>query len=102
MAVYHDGRGLNLSNASDRGTKSTDTPFWLALVRLSKQRIVQNVVILYVVHGLVFIIPVTTTPFLARVLGPSEWGAYAIAQSLALWSSMVVEYGFILTATRDV
>jgi PST family polysaccharide transporter len=46
--------------------------------------------------------PIATIPYLARVLGPTGWGMVAFAQALGLYVSMVVEFGFNLSATRRV
>jgi PST family polysaccharide transporter len=46
--------------------------------------------------------PLATIPYLARVLGPVHWGMVAFAQALGLYLSMVVEFGFNLSATRRV
>ena len=46
--------------------------------------------------------PLATIPYLARVLGPVHWGIVAFAQALGLYLSMVVEFGFNLSATRRV
>ena len=41
-------------------------------------------------------------PHLARVLGPAGWGALASAEAVGRYLSLLVEYGFQLSATRDV
>src|ERR1700730_12166239 len=82
--------------------KPTDSRSPPLLTRYFANRVLRNMLWLYRLQGIVFLAPLAATPFLARVLGPTEWGAFAIAQSLALWSSLVVEYGFILSATREV
>src|SRR5271156_4756136 len=46
--------------------------------------------------------PLATIPYLARVLGPVHWGLVAFAQALGLYLSMVVEFGFNLSATRRI
>lgn len=46
--------------------------------------------------------PLATIPYLARILGPVHWGLVAYAQALGLYLSMVVEFGFNLSATRRI
>jgi PST family polysaccharide transporter len=46
--------------------------------------------------------PLATIPYLARVLGPVHWGLVALAQALGLYLSMVVDFGFNLSATRRI
>jgi Membrane protein involved in the export of O-antigen and teichoic acid len=66
------------------------------------RRVAKNAVALYVVRIAGYIVPLITLPLLARVLGPEEYGRVAFAQSFALWLSLIIEYGFNLSATRDV
>ncbi|MER3451854.1 MAG: hypothetical protein C4300_07470 [Thermus sp.] len=62
----------------------------------------QNLLSLYGVTAANYLFPLLTLPYLARVLGPSGFGALAIVQSLGQYLSLVVEYGFGLSATREV
>ncbi len=47
-----------------------------------------------------YVFPIITLPYLARVLGPSEFGAVAFAQSFALCICLPIEYGFLITGAR--
>ncbi len=47
------------------------------------------------------LLPLITVPYLSRILGPTSWGILAMAQAFALYGSVVVEYGFVYSATRD-
>jgi len=62
----------------------------------------QNLLALYGVQAANYLFPLLTLPFLARVLGPEGWGLLAIAQSFAQYLSLLIEYGFTLSATRAV
>jgi len=76
-----------------------------ALARLkerARSTFAQNLFALYSVHALNYVIPLVTVPFLTRVLLPSGWGGVAYAQSLAAIVVIVAEYGFTLSAGRDV
>lgn len=57
---------------------------------------------LYAVHAAAVATPLAIVPYAARVLGPDGWGTYSIFHSLALYASFLVEYGFNLSATREV
>src|SRR4051812_26576703 len=46
--------------------------------------------------------PLLTIPYLARVLGPENWGPVIAAQGLGIWLTLVLEYGFELTGTRAI
>jgi PST family polysaccharide transporter len=62
----------------------------------------RNILSLYGVQAAHQILQLLTIPFLARMLGPSEWGRLAVAQSVALFVQLIVNYGFPFAATRDV
>jgi PST family polysaccharide transporter len=57
---------------------------------------------LYAVHAANVLIPLVTIPYLARVLRPQGWGALALAQTLAIYITMLIEYGFNISAAREV
>jgi PST family polysaccharide transporter len=46
--------------------------------------------------------PMLTIPYLARVLGPEAWAPILVAQGLANWLMLVLEFGFDLSGTRAV
>ncbi|MBW6395363.1 flippase [Thermus sp. SYSU G05001] len=64
--------------------------------------LVQNIVALYGVHFANYLFPLVTFPYLARVLGPKEWGLLAFTQAFGGYLNLLVEYGFGLSATREV
>lgn len=43
-----------------------------------------------------------TVPYLVFVLGASEYGRIGIAQAVVSWISVIVDYGFNFTATREI
>ena len=64
------------------------------------RRLWHNVVSLYSVHFVNYFVPLFTLPFLARTLGPSSWGALAFAEAYASYVTIIIEYGFGLSASR--
>ena len=56
---------------------------------------------LYLIHCANFVLPLITTPFLTRVLGPGSWGLLAFFQAFGQILILVIEYGFGFSATRD-
>lgn len=62
----------------------------------------RNIVSLYGVQASHQVLQLLTIPFLARMLGPSEWGRLAQAQSLALFTQLIINYGFPFAATREI
>jgi PST family polysaccharide transporter len=53
-------------------------------------------------HALGLIAPLVTVPYLARVLRPAEWASVLVAQALAAWMVLLLDYGFELSGTRAV
>lgn len=74
-------------------------------VRLSaalRHPVTQNVLSLGVVQVAITVVPLVTLPYLARVLSRSELGLVVFVQTFSFVVALVVEYGFNLSATRDV
>jgi PST family polysaccharide transporter len=78
----------------------------MALVKriseLLHRRLVQNVMALYGVQFVNYLLPLITVPYLTRVLGTQGWGLFAFFQSFGLFAGTLVDYNFTLSATRDV
>jgi len=62
----------------------------------------RNVVALYGVQFSSYLLPLVTIPYLTRVLGATTWGLVAFSQAFGAYASLVVEYGFDYSATREV
>lgn len=70
--------------------------------RLVRNQLAQNTAALYGVQVVRKVLPLVIVPYLARVLGPSGWGVMAFTQSLAEFVVLVIEFGFNLSATREI
>jgi polysaccharide transporter, PST family len=68
----------------------------------SRQRLVENIGSLYVLQGVNYLLPVVLLPYLVRVLGTEQIGLIAIAQALMQYFVVLTDYGFNLTASRDI
>jgi len=64
--------------------------------------VVQNALWLYAVQFSGYLLPLVTLPYLSRVLTVEHFGLIAFAQSITWNFVTLTEYGFNLTATRDV
>ena len=64
--------------------------------------LVQNAVALYGIQFGRKLAPLVIIPFLARTLGPVGWGTVAFTQSLGEFIVLVIEFGFNLSATREI
>jgi PST family polysaccharide transporter len=71
-------------------------------MRLRDYPLLNNIASLYSVQFAGYLAPLITLPYLARVLTPRHWGLVAFSQSFGLYAALVVEFGFMLSATREV
>ena len=69
---------------------------------LTATPLAQNTLALYAVGLAAYMFPLLTAPYLARVLRPEGWGRVALAQGAGQMLVIVVEYGFLLSATREI
>jgi PST family polysaccharide transporter len=69
--------------------------------KVFESNIARNAASLYVVQACRKIVPIFTIPYLARVLGPSGWGDVAFTLSMGDLIALFAEFGFILSATRE-
>lgn len=67
-----------------------------------KHPVVHNALSLYGLQFAGWVLPLVTFPYLARVLRPQGFGVLVLYQSLAMWLSIVLEYGFNWSATREI
>lgn len=70
------------------------------LRRVAGSVVAQNTFALYAIQIAGFALPLITIPYLARTLRPEGWGLVVFVQSFAAWLTLVLEYGFNLSATR--
>lgn len=49
-----------------------------------------------------YVFPLITMPYLARVIGTEGFGKIAFASAVVVWFQTIADWGFNLTATRDV
>jgi polysaccharide transporter, PST family len=68
----------------------------------SRRKLLENFFSLAILQGFNFLLPLVTLPFLVRVLGPSNYGVIAFALSFAQFFIIITDYGFNLTATKEV
>jgi O-antigen/teichoic acid export membrane protein len=67
-----------------------------------KNIVFQNTFYLSLVQIANIFLPLLTVPYLARILGVSQFGVYILAQSICVFGLMLVDYGFNLTATQQI
>lgn len=62
----------------------------------------KNVSLLFIAQLVSYLIPILEIPILARALGVDEYGHILLIQTTALLCSLVVEYGYSLSGSRQV
>lgn len=62
----------------------------------------RNAAVLYGAHVAGVVLSLVAIPYLARVLRPEGWGVVVFAQSFAGILTLILEYGFYLSATREI
>lgn len=65
-------------------------------------RIGKNFFFLTLLQSANFLLPLLTLPYLVRVLGANLFGLVMFAQTFALFFNVLVDFGFNLSATREV
>ena len=66
------------------------------------RRVLSNFLSLSVVQFANYAAPLITLPYLFRVLGPSHYGLIEFARAITLYFVILTDYGFSLSATRQV
>jgi polysaccharide transporter, PST family len=73
-----------------------------SIKQIRRSRITHNIIALYGTQIAAYFFPLITVPYLARVLGPFHWGMVAFSQALGVYLSIIVEFGFQLSASRQI
>jgi len=68
----------------------------------SKKRLFSNFISLSVLQGFQFLIPLISLPYLVRTIGIDNFGLLSFALSLGLYFGAVIQFGFGITATREI
>lgn len=69
---------------------------------LPKGRLAENIIWLTSLQALNYLLPMATVPYLIRVLGAANYGVMAFAVTFAQYLVILTDYGFNLSATRQV
>ena len=77
-------------------------PAQLRFRQLLRHSLVQNALTMYGVFLPNYLVPLLLIPYVARVLGATGWGLVAFGQALGVYLGAFVEFGFFLSANREV
>ncbi|WP_278912192.1 oligosaccharide flippase family protein [Deinococcus wulumuqiensis] len=69
---------------------------------LWKSRTFNSAIFLYVVLIVNIVVPFLTMPHLTRVFRPEAWGIYSFYLSLALWLTIIGEFGFGIHSSQQI
>ncbi|MCF0062714.1 flippase [Dyadobacter chenwenxiniae] len=69
---------------------------------MSKKGLFQNIISLGVVQVTNYALPLITVPVISRILGPDKFGVISYAASFMAYFTLLIGYGFDLTATRKI
>ncbi|MDD5255434.1 MAG: flippase [Candidatus Omnitrophica bacterium] len=64
--------------------------------------VISNVTSLSVLQAITYLLPVVILPYLFRVLGPDKFGLIAFAQAFIQYFIILTDYGFSITATKEI
>ncbi|MBC1779159.1 oligosaccharide flippase family protein [Listeria booriae] len=68
----------------------------------NKKRLVRNTIYLYILTFSSYFFSLITVPYQTRILGPEFYGKIGFSTALIAYFRLIIDFGFILSATADV
>lgn len=67
-----------------------------------KKQLIENIFSMLTLRGMEYILSFLLVPYLLRTLGPTKYGSIAFMQGVIAYFTLVVNYGFNITAPKDI
>ena len=64
--------------------------------------LLKNTIMLYILQFSTYLLAFIVVPYETRVLGPTIYGKLGVATAIMVYFQLVIDFGFILSATEDV
>ncbi len=77
-------------------------PVWSSVMVSEKKRLIENILSLGLIQGLSYVVPLLNMPYLGRVISVDHFGLVFFAQAFMVYFIVITDYGFELSATRDI
>jgi O-antigen/teichoic acid export membrane protein len=68
----------------------------------TKRRLASNFLSLSIIQGANYLVPLLILPYIVRIIGPENFGVLNYSQSFVYYFTIIINYGFDLTATREI
>lgn len=68
----------------------------------NKSSLLENIFSMVTLRGMEYILAFLLVPYLLRALGPARYGSIAFMQGIVAYFTLVINYGFNLTAPKDI
>ena len=72
------------------------------MANLLRHQLVKNIAFLFSAQGVSYLVPLVTFPYLTRALGADGFGVYSLAITASGFLQIPMEYGFGLSASREI
>lgn len=69
---------------------------------INSKNIINNTIMLYILTFAKLVLPLLTFPFLTRILSVESYGQMAYVKSCINYIQLIVDFGFLLSATREI
>lgn len=65
-------------------------------------KVIKNIISLFSVQGMNYVLPLITLPYMVRVLGPIGYGQLSFSLAIIQYFLLLTQYGFNLSATKRI